>query len=112
MAVGLIIEQNFNINLGRGSSPTLTPKSRKGTKTMNLWQLLAKVNLRSQGCGNYLVTIEYKGKHYTCHSNNSLAYDRMKNYLLYRNRERVYEYTLKQALQSFYDECKRNNNLT
>lgn len=78
---------------------------------MNVWQLLEKVNVRSKGSGNYLVAIEFKGKQYSCQSNNSLAYDRIHNYMLYNNRERVYEYTFKQALQSFYDECKRKNNL-
>lgn len=78
---------------------------------MNKKQLFEKVNVRSQGSGNYLVTIEYKGKQYSCHSNNSLAYDRIHNYMFYNDLERVYEYTCKKALQSFYDECKRKNNL-
>lgn len=78
---------------------------------MNIWQLLEKVNVRSKGSGNYLVVIEYKGKQYKCQSNNSLAYDRIYNYLLFKNRKRAYEYTLKQALQRFYDECKLKNNL-
>lgn len=65
--------------------------------------------MRSQGSGHYIVTIEYKGKQYSCLSNNSLAYDRIHNFMLYKNRERVFEYTFKQALQSVYDECKRKN---
>lgn len=98
--------------------PSPTPPKRTNPqvqewqiKTMNVWQLLEKVNVRSQGCGNYLVAIEFKGKQYFCHSNNSLAYDRIYNQLIFGVRERFNSYTLKQALQTLYDEVKRKNNL-
>lgn len=54
--------------------------------------------------GSYKVTIEYRKKMYSCTSNNSLAWDAiMHNDYSY--------YTFKQALQAFYDECKRKNYL-
>lgn len=78
---------------------------------MNIWQLFERIRLQNLGSGNYLVTILYKGKEYTCHSNNSSAYRRVYIIFAIRLRERYYSYTAKQALQSFYDECKRKNNL-
>lgn len=69
---------------------------------MTIQELRNRVTVHG-GSGQYKVNIEFRGKKYTCQSNNSLAYDAA-NY-------GVEDMTEKQGLQSFYDECKRKNNL-
>lgn len=62
--------------------------------------------------GCYMVEIYYHGKFYSCHSNNSLAWDRIHSDDYVPDRaERDGGYTLKGALKAFYDECKRKNGL-
>lgn len=61
--------------------------------------------------GQFMIRIEYRGKTYSCKSNNTLAYDRCKgsdNFCLTSHR---YGYTYRQALQAMFDECKMKNNL-
>lgn len=66
----------------------------------------------SGAASNYKVTIEYRGKIYTCRSNNSLAMDRIHEQSYLRDSQRgTWGYTLRQALQAFYDECKSANNI-
>lgn len=62
--------------------------------------------------GHYMVEIYYRGKFYSCHSNNTLAWDRIysDDYVPERA-ERDGGYTLKGALKAFYEECKRKNGL-
>lgn len=62
--------------------------------------------------GQFTIRIEYRGKTYSCKSNNTLAYDRYKNsdYFL-SDKQSMYGYTYKQALLAMYEECKRKNNL-
>lgn len=55
--------------------------------------------------GHYKITINYRGRKYRCLSTNSSAYDSV------RWPDDSNEYTYKQGLQAFYDECKRKNNL-
>ena len=78
---------------------------------MTLQELRQRVKVqRDRGYCSYIVTITYRGKEYTCHSNNSLAWDRLDDDN-YRDNEVGGFYTNKGAWQAFYDECKRNNGL-
>ena len=61
--------------------------------------------------GRYMVEIYYRGKFYSCHSNNSLAWDRINSDDTTPARRLDGFYTLKSALKAFYDECKRKNGL-
>ena len=54
--------------------------------------------------GHYKVTIIFRGKSYTCISTDSIAYDRY-------NDEDAKKGVQKDALKSFWNECKRKNNL-
>lgn len=79
---------------------------------MSLDELMDKVSVRQIGSGCYKVTIEYRGKFYQCRSNNSFAYDRLVAQSYQESdRQILSEYTLKQAFQALYDECKRKNSL-
>ena len=66
---------------------------------------------RSGVGGCYFVQIYYRGRFYSCHSNNSLAWDRIHSDDTTPARAERGFYTLKGALKSFYDECKQKNNL-
>lgn len=78
---------------------------------MTLQELKEKVNVRrANGYCSYEVTITYRGKEYHCHSNNSLAWDRLDDDN-YTDTYIMGGYTNKQAWKAFYDECKRKNNL-
>lgn len=70
---------------------------------MTTQELQDRLTVRWNGCGSFRVTIYYRNKRYTCNSHNFMAYDAM--------RGSVNGYTYKQALQSFYDECKMLNDL-
>lgn len=73
---------------------------------MTTQELLSKIDVRKTiGYGSYKVTIEYRGKKYTCISNDSVAYDR------HLDDDAKRGYTMKDALKAFYNECKRRNNL-
>lgn len=81
---------------------------------MTLKELENKVSIsRAGGHGQYRITIEYRGREYSCLSNNTLAYDSLPSI---SNAGGCWDdtdlpMTRKQALQSFYDECKRENGL-
>lgn len=78
---------------------------------MTLDKLADKVTV-SGAASNYRVVIEFRGKNYTCRSNNTLAMDRLHEQSTLRDSQRgTWGYTLRQALQAFYDECKSANNL-
>lgn len=80
---------------------------------MTKQELRDRVSVSSCGCGQYKVQITYRGKEYKCHSTNSTAYDCLPtggNFDGYEEYPDA-QMTGKQALQSFYDECKRANNL-
>lgn len=62
------------------------------------------------GYGHYKVTIRFRGKRYRCTTNNTLATDRAK-YGCYEPRKKEGMYTMKQALESLYNECKEKNGL-
>jgi hypothetical protein len=77
---------------------------------MTLQELEERVNVRRICTAQYKVTITYRGKEYTCKSNDTLAYDTLVSYW---NGDRVgYFYrSEKQAYMAFYNECKRANGL-
>jgi hypothetical protein len=79
---------------------------------MTTKELKDRITIRFSGYGNYKVTIEFRGKQYTCTTNNSLAYDRITGFA-YDIPDRVEKgfYTLKGALLAFYNECKLKNGL-
>lgn len=71
---------------------------------MTLKQFRDKVNIGTCLHGNFKVTIEYRGKFYSCTSTDTLMYDRIKG-------DTDTGYTEKQAYQALYDHCKSENNL-
>lgn len=78
---------------------------------MTLKELKNRVRVcHSKGYCSYEVKITYRGKEYTCNSNNSLAWDRLDDDN-FRDNEVHGFYTNKTAYQAFYDECKRKNHL-
>lgn len=78
---------------------------------MTLKQLEERVRVKiANGYCSYEVTINYRGKEYKCHSNNSLAWDRQSCDDVHPQIT-LFSYTLKGALNSFYEECKRKNNI-
>jgi len=77
---------------------------------MTIQEFIDRITIQWKGYGTYKITIEYRGKLYSCTSHNSLAYDRIKN-IDVEDRVKVYGYTYKQACLSFYNECKSANNL-
>lgn len=81
---------------------------------MTLKELKNKVDVTlGNGYNTYRVTINYRGKEYTCSSHNSVAYDLLTTY--WRGdytRCKDDWYTPKKAYQSFYDECKDENELS
>lgn len=78
---------------------------------MTLEQLQEKVDVvRGFGYNCYVVTITYRGKKYTCQSNNSLAWDRL-NDDNYSDNVTIGGYTNKGAYEAFYEECKLKNNI-
>jgi hypothetical protein len=62
---------------------------------------------RTSSYGHYKVTIQYRGKEYSCISTDSMAYDRYND----EDAKGRGIYTQKDALQSLWSECKRKNNL-
>lgn len=59
---------------------------------------------RTSSYGHYKVTIQYRGKQYSCISTNSMAYDRY-------NDDDSQTGVQRDALKSLWNECKRKNNL-
>lgn len=78
---------------------------------MTLQQLNDKVAICRESRGQYKVYIEYRGHQYTCVTNNSMAFDAINDWARGNDLPNGSYYTPKQAFQSFWDECKRINNL-
>ena len=78
---------------------------------MTKQELLNKVSISRKGYGTYDVTTEFRGKNYSCTSNDTMAYDRIKSNDSMSEYRSEFGYTYKQALEAFYDDCKRINNL-
>lgn len=64
----------------------------------------------ASGYDNYSVCIQFRGNSYVCKSNNGMAWYRLKSVGL-ADSVVLYGYTLRQALQAFYDECRVKNKL-
>jgi hypothetical protein len=74
---------------------------------MNISELLQRIDARkTTSYGHYKVTIQYRGKEYSCISTDSQAFDRYLDGDATRG-----HYTQKDALKAFWNECKRRNNL-
>jgi hypothetical protein len=79
---------------------------------MTTQELRGRITIQWKGYGTYKVTIEYRGKFYSCTTHDSLAYDRITGYA-YEVPDMAVKgsYTYKGALQALFDECKRANYL-
>lgn len=77
---------------------------------MTLKQFQDKVTIGTCLMGQIKVIIHYRGKVYSCKSNNTQAYDVIRAWL--RWEDIPYGYTPKQAYQALWNECKRANLLT
>lgn len=77
---------------------------------MTTEQLKTKVSVKPVIQARLLITIKYRGKKYSCFSANHLAFIRILLANQYKKRE-IYYYTLKNAYQAFYDECKAKNKI-
>jgi len=75
---------------------------------MTTQELKSKVSTSFAGYGHFKVTIDYRGKQYTCTTTNTMAIDKIGDDTITRD---GFYTTEKQALQSLYDECKRTNYL-
>lgn len=74
---------------------------------MTTAQLSSRIDAkRITSYGNYKVSIIYRGKKYWCISTDSMAFDRYLDSDAKRG-----HYTQRDALKSFWNECKRKNNL-
>lgn len=61
---------------------------------------------------DYRVRVNYRGKEYSCRSNNSIAWDRMSEAGdLYECERGAGWLTLRQAYLQFYEECCRKNHI-
>ena len=73
---------------------------------MTTQELLNRINVsKTSSYGHYKVTITFRNKKYNCISTNSVAYDR------HLDEDSKGIYTQKEALKTFWYECKRKNNL-
>lgn len=63
------------------------------------------------GYGSYIVEITWRGNRYCTSSYNSRAYDRIQEANWLSPTTKSEGYTERQALQSFFDECVRDNHL-
>ena len=76
---------------------------------MTLKEFSNKVDLGTCLMGQFKVTINYRGKDYTCKSNNTQAYDAIRSW--FRGHIPAWGYTPKQAYEVLWDECKTANDL-
>lgn len=73
---------------------------------MTLTELQQRVDVRpTSGYGHYKVTIEYRGKQYSCTTTDSMAVD-----CIWYGGAKFF-YTERKALVALWNECKRKNNL-
>ena len=79
---------------------------------MTTYELKANVRVGTCLSGQFEVEIFHRGKSYTCSSNNTLAYDRIDGSDDWNSDREVHcGYTVRQAYQALYIECKKKNNL-
>lgn len=78
---------------------------------MTLKELSNKVDVTySNRHGCYEVTINYRGKEYKCTTNNSMAFDAIRDWLRDADNP-AWGYTPKQAYECLWNECKTANDL-
>lgn len=75
----------------------------------NLWQ--AYLGRKICGYGQYSIQFKVRGNFIQCHTNNTLAFDRLHMIGEVTPRVNLYGYTERQALEALYNECKRKNNI-
>lgn len=78
---------------------------------MNTQELESRVSTQWVGYGTHEITIEYRGKKYTCRTHNTLATDRIRCNEEEKTNKVMGFYTYKGALMALWNECKRSNNL-
>lgn len=79
---------------------------------MTTKELYSKVSTAWVGYGLHKVTVNYRGKEYTCKTHNTLATDRLSEEdgtFAYARKRSGCGLTLREALQMLYDECRRVN---
>ncbi len=76
---------------------------------MTLKQFTDKVSIDACNHGQFTVIIKYRNKNFRCSSNNTIAYDTIRNYLQYNYYPPKALMTPKQAYQQLWDECLRVN---
>jgi len=74
---------------------------------MTTKELYNRITIGCCAGGQFEVEIEFRNKTYRCKSNNTLAYDCLRN----NDGELVYYSSEKQALLALWSECKRANGL-
>jgi hypothetical protein len=73
---------------------------------MTTQELLNRIDARTTSSyGHFRVTIEYRGKKYSCTTTDSMAYDK------HLDEDAKGFHTQKSALKALWNECKRKNNL-
>ena len=73
---------------------------------MSTSELQQRIDVRTTNSyGHYKVTIQFRGKQYSCITTDALAYDR------YLDDEAKGFYTQRRACLALWNECKRKNNL-
>ena len=75
---------------------------------MTTQELQSRISTTPSGHGHFRVEIEFRGKNYSCITNNTLAVDCMYDDDINQDRHYV---SAKQALLALWNECKRKNNL-
>lgn len=75
---------------------------------MTLNELYDKMSIGTCLSGQFTVTIIYRGKEYSCKSNNTQAHDSIG---CWRGDDEYCPMTEKQALQQLWNECKRKNEI-
>lgn len=78
---------------------------------MTTRELRDRITIQKTGYGHWKVTIEYRGRRYSCTTTNSLAVDDTQLEEWERRKNTCGYSTCKQAYQALYDECKRANDL-
>jgi hypothetical protein len=82
-------------------------KIKQITIEMTTAELFNRIDVRTTtSYGHYKVTIQFRGKQYSCTTTDSMACDRYND----EDAKRGF-YTQRDALKSLWRECKRKNNL-
>jgi hypothetical protein len=75
---------------------------------MTTQELKNRITIQFAGHGHFKVTIDFRGKKYSCTTNDTMAIDKIGD----ESKDlKAFYVTEKQALTALYNECKRKNNL-